>query len=120
FHKFTIGSAWIYDYGCSDDPQQFKALYAYSPVHNIKAGISYPAIMVTTGDHDDRVVPGHSFKYAAALQSAQAGSAPVLIRIETNAGHGAGKPIGKVLQEQADVWAFVMYHLGVRTLASAT
>ncbi|RYX85903.1 S9 family peptidase [bacterium] len=119
FHKFTIGSAWIYDYGCSDDPEQFKALYAISPVHNVKAGTSYPAVLVTTGDHDDRVVPGHSYKYAAALQAAQGGEAPVLIRIETNAGHGAGKPIKKILQEQADVWAFVMYHVGVSELASA-
>ncbi|BCM93982.1 prolyl endopeptidase [Abditibacteriota bacterium] len=118
FHKFTIGSAWIYDYGSSDDEGQFKALYAYSPVHNIKPGTHYPAVLVTTGDHDDRVVPGHSFKYAAALQAAQAGNAPTLIRIETKAGHGAGKPIGKILQEQADVWAFVMHHLGVRALAS--
>ena len=113
FHKFTIGSAWIYDYGSSDDESQFKALYAYSPLHNIKAGTSYPAVLVTTGDHDDRVVPGHSFKYAATLQAAQSDKAPVLIRIETNAGHGAGKPISKILAEQADVWAFVMHHLGV-------
>jgi prolyl oligopeptidase len=111
FHKFTIGSAWIYDYGSSDDPEEFRALYAYSPLHNLKPRTKYPAILVTTGDHDDRVVPGHSFKYAATLQAAQGGQAPVLIRIETNAGHGAGKPIGKVLQEQADVWAFLMAHL---------
>jgi prolyl oligopeptidase len=113
FHKFTIGSAWIHDYGCSDDPEQFKALLAYSPIHNIKPGINYPAVMVTTGDHDDRVVPGHSFKYAATLQAAQAGPAPVLIRIATKAGHGAGKPISKIIEEQADIWAFVMQHLGV-------
>ncbi len=117
FHKFTIGSAWIYDYGCSDDAQQFKALYSYSPVHNVKPGASYPAVLVTTGDHDDRVVPGHSFKYAATLQAAQSGNSPVLIRIETKAGHGAGKPIGKILQEQADVWAFVMHHLQVPMIA---
>ncbi|RYG59378.1 S9 family peptidase, partial [bacterium] len=113
FHKFTIGSAWIHDYGCSDDESQFKALYAYSPLHNIKKGGNYPAILVTTGDHDDRVVPGHSFKYAATLQAAQAGTAPVLIRIATKAGHGAGKPVSKVIEEQADVFAFVMQHLGV-------
>jgi prolyl oligopeptidase len=113
FHKFTIGSAWTYDYGCSDDESQFKALVKYSPVHNIKKGGIYPATMVTTGDHDDRVVPGHSFKYAAALQAGQGGTAPVLIRISTKAGHGAGKPISMMIEEQADVWAFVMKHLGV-------
>jgi len=113
FHKFTIGSAWTFDYGSSDDPQQFKALYAYSPLHNIKAGARYPATLVTTGDHDDRVVPGHSFKYAATLQAAQAGDAPVLIRIETRAGHGAGKPTSMIIDEQADRWAFIMHHLGM-------
>jgi prolyl oligopeptidase len=113
FHKFTIGSAWTYDYGCSDDESQFKALVQYSPVHNIQKGGIYPATMVTTGDHDDRVVPGHSFKYAAALQAGQGGTEPVLIRISTKAGHGAGKPISMVIEEQADVWAFVMKHLGV-------
>lgn len=114
FHKFTIGSAWIHDYGCSDDPEQFKALYAYSPIHNLKPGTHYPAVLVTTGDHDDRVVPGHSFKYAATLQAAQSGDAPVLIRIETDAGHGAGKPTQKILEEQADVWAFIAARLDVR------
>ncbi len=113
FHQFTIGSAWIYDYGSSDDADEFAALMAYSPLHNLKKGARYPAVLVTTGDHDDRVVPGHSFKYAAALQAAQGGAMPTLIRIETNAGHGAGKPIGKVLEEQADVWAFLMHHLKV-------
>lgn len=113
FHEFTIGSAWIYDYGSSDDPREFEALLAYSPLHNIKSGTTYPAVLVTTGDHDDRVVPGHSFKYAATLQAAQVGQAPTLIRIETNAGHGAGKPISKILGEQADVWAFIMSRLGV-------
>ena len=113
FHKFTIGSAWTFDYGSSDDPQQFKAIYAYSPLHNVKPGTRYPATLVTTGDHDDRVVPGHSFKYAAALQAAQAGDAPVLIRIETRAGHGAGKPTSMIIEEQADRWAFLMHHLGM-------
>lgn len=113
FHKFTIGSAWVYDYGSSDDSAQFKALYAYSPLHNIKPGTHYPATLVTTADHDDRVVPGHSFKYAATLQAAQAGDAPVLIRIETKAGHGAGKPTAKVIAEEADKWAFVMANLGI-------
>ena len=114
FHKFTIGSAWVYDYGSSDDAQQFKALYAYSPLHNIKPGTKYPATLVTTGDHDDRVVPAHSFKYAATLQAAQNGPAPVLIRIETKAGHGAGKPTAKIIEEAADKWAFVMQNLGMR------
>jgi prolyl oligopeptidase len=114
FHKFTIGSAWVFDYGSSDDPAQFKALYAYSPLHNIKPGVRYPATLITTADHDDRVVPGHSFKYAATLQSAQAGPTPILIRIETKAGHGAGKPTSKIIEEQADRWAFIMENMGVR------
>ena len=113
FHKFTIGSAWIYDYGSSDDAAQFKSLYAYSPLHNIKTGTKYPATLITTGDHDDRVVPAHSFKYAATLQAAQSGPAPVLIRIETKAGHGAGKPTAKIIEETADKWAFVMANLGM-------
>jgi prolyl oligopeptidase len=114
FHKFTIGSAWTFDYGSSDDPGQFKAIYKYSPLHNVKPGARYPATMVTTADHDDRVVPGHSFKYAASLQTAQAeGGPPVLIRIETQAGHGAGKPTAKIIEEQADRWAFIMHHLGM-------
>jgi prolyl oligopeptidase len=113
FHKFTIGSAWVEEYGSSDDPQQFKALYAYSPLHNLKPGTKYPPTLVLTADHDDRVVPGHSFKYAAALQAAQAGPAPVLIRIETDAGHGGGKPTAKSIDEAADVYAFLMHHLGM-------
>jgi prolyl oligopeptidase len=108
FQKFTIGWAWVSDYGSSDNADEFKALYAYSPLHNIKPGTSYPATMVTTADHDDRVWPGHSFKFAATLQAAQAGSAPVLIRIETKAGHGAGKPTAKVIEEIADRWAFLV------------
>src|SRR5439155_12095989 len=112
-HKFTIGSAWAFDFGTSDDPGEFKALYAYSPLHNIKPGMKYPATLVTTADHDDRVVPGHSFKYAATLQAAQAGDAPVLIRIETKAGHGGGKPTAKIIEEQADKWAFVMQQIGL-------
>ena len=108
FHQFTIGWAWVSDYGSSDDPEQFRALYAYSPLHNLRPGAHYPAALITTGDHDDRVVPGHSFKYAAALQAAQGGPAPVLIRVETKAGHGGGKPTALVIAEQADVWAFVV------------
>ena len=114
FHKFTAGRFWVDDYGSSDDPEEFKALLAYSPYHNIKPGTEYPAVLVTTADTDDRVVPGHSFKYAAAIQQAQAGDAPVLIRIETRAGHGAGKPTDKVVQEYADRWAFLVKNLDMR------
>jgi prolyl oligopeptidase len=108
FQKFTIGWAWVSDYGSSENAEEFKALYAYSPLHNIKPGTSYPPTMVTTADHDDRVWPGHSFKFAAALQAAQAGPAPILIRIETKAGHGAGKPTSKIIEESADRWAFLV------------
>ncbi|HET6851063.1 MAG TPA: prolyl oligopeptidase family serine peptidase, partial [Pyrinomonadaceae bacterium] len=108
FQKFTIGWAWVSDYGSSDNADEFKAIYAYSPLHNIKPGKSYPPTMITTADHDDRVWPGHSFKFAAALQAAQAGTAPILIRIETKAGHGAGKPTSKVIEEVADRWAFLV------------
>jgi prolyl oligopeptidase len=117
FHKFTIGWAWTSDYGTPDDAEDFKALYAISPYHNLKPGTKYPAIMVTTGDHDDRVVPAHSFKYAARLQTVQAGDAPVLIRIETKAGHGAGKPTSKLIEEAADKWAFLYENLGMRSPA---
>ena len=113
FHKFTIGWEWIDDYGSSENPEEFKALHAYSPLHNLKAGIKYPATMVTTGDHDDRVVPGHSFKFAATLQAAQKGDAPVLIRIETRAGHGAGKPTTKRIEEAADRLAFLVQNLNI-------
>jgi prolyl oligopeptidase len=113
FQKFTIGWAWVSDYGSSDDAAQFKALYAYSPLHNIRSGKAYPAIMVTTGDHDDRVVPAHSFKYAAALQAADTGAAPKLIRIETQAGHGAGKPTNKIIEERADMLAFAAHRFGM-------
>jgi prolyl oligopeptidase len=108
FQKFTIGWAWVSDYGTSENADEFKALYAYSPLHNIKPGTSYPPTMITTADHDDRVWPGHSFKFAAALQAAQSGDAPVLIRIETKAGHGAGKPTSKVIEEIGDRWAFLV------------
>ena len=114
FHKFTIGWAWAAEYGSSDKPEQFKYLQAYSPLHNLKPGTRYPATLITTADHDDRVVPGHSFKFAAALQAAQAkGGPPVLIRIDTKAGHGAGKPTAKRIEEIADVFAFTMHNLGV-------
>jgi prolyl oligopeptidase len=114
FQKFTIGWAWTADYGSSDDPTEFKALYAYSPLHNIKPGTKYPATLITTGDHDDRVVPAHSFKFAATLQADQAGSEPILIRIETRAGHGAGKPTTKIIDEAADKWAFLVHELHVQ------
>ncbi|MEM6753730.1 MAG: prolyl oligopeptidase family serine peptidase, partial [Cyanobacteria bacterium P01_C01_bin.38] len=107
FHKFTIGWAWVPEFGSSENPEEFKTLYAYSPLHNLKPGTAYPATLITTADHDDRVVPAHSFKFAAALQAAHDGEAPVLIRIETKAGHGAGKPTAKIIEEVADKWAFL-------------
>ncbi|MCG3162674.1 MAG: Prolyl endopeptidase [Acidobacteria bacterium] len=114
FHKFTIGWAWTSDYGSPDNPEDFKALYAYSPLHNIKPGVKYPATLITTADHDDRVVPAHSFKFAATLQAAQAGDAPTLIRIETKAGHGAGKPTSKIIEEISDSWGFLARVLGMK------
>ena len=114
FHKFTAGRFWTDDYGSSDNPEEFEALRAYSPYHNVRKGTEYPAILVTTADTDDRVVPGHSFKYAAAIQEAQAGDAPVLIRIETRAGHGAGVPTEKVIEDYADRWAFLVRNLDMR------
>ena len=112
FHKFTAGRFWVDDYGSADNSrEEFDALYAYSPYHNVEQGAEYPAVMVTTADTDDRVVPGHSFKYAAALQKAQGGDAPVLIRIETRAGHGSGKPTEMVIEEYADRWAFLVENL---------
>ena len=113
FHKFTIGWAWVSDYGSSDDPEQFKTLYAYSPLHNLKPGTKYPPTLVTTADHDDRVVPGHSFKFAAALQAAQAGEAPTLIRVQTKAGHGFGKPTTILIEELADMYAFLVWALEI-------
>ena len=114
FTKFTIGYAWTSDYGSPDNREEFEAIYKYSPLHNIKPGTKYPAVLVTTADHDDRVFPAHSFKYAATLQAAQAGDAPVLIRIEKNAGHGAGKPTSKIIEEQADLYGFLMKNLGMQ------
>ena len=114
FHKFTIGWAWTSDYGSSDDPAEFKAIYAYSPLHNLKLGTKYPPTLIATSDHDDRVVPGHSFKFAATMQADQAGPSPVLIRIETKAGHGAGKSITKLIDETADTWSFVAYNLDMK------
>jgi len=115
FQQFTAGRFWTDDYGSAQDSaEMFKALYAYSPYHNVKPGTVYPPTLITTADHDDRVVPGHSFKYAAAMQAAQAGPAPILIRIETRAGHGAGKPITKQIEEVADAWAFLAANLGMK------
>lgn len=112
YHTFTIGYAWATDYGKSDDQTQFSNLIKYSPLHNVKE-MKYPATMVITGDHDDRVVPAHSFKFIAELQEKQIGNEPVLIRIDVNAGHGAGKPVSKQIEEAADIWSFVFYHLGM-------
>ena len=117
YHTFTAGAGWAYDYGTADDSKaMFEYIKGYSPVHNVKAGVKYPATLVTTGDHDDRVVPAHSFKFAAELQAKQAGANPVLIRIETNAGHGAGKPVSKTIEEAADLQAFTLYNMGVKSL----
>lgn len=113
YHLFTIGWAWAVEYGRSDNAEQFKYLIEYSPLHQLKDGVSYPATLVTTADHDDRVVPAHSFKFAARLQAAHSGNAPVLIRIESKAGHGAGKPTSKQIEEAADVWSFVMQNFGM-------
>ena len=111
FHRFTAGRFWVDEYGSADDPNMFSTLYQYSPYHNLKSGTAYPATMITTADTDDRVVPGHSFKFAAALQAAHEGDQPVMIRIETDAGHGAGKPTAKVIEEVADEWAFLVDNL---------
>src|SRR5687768_2362915 len=118
FHRFTIGWGWTSDYGSADDPEQFRTLLSYSPLHNIRPGRAYPPTLVTTGDHDDRVVPGHSFKFAAALQAAQAGEAPILIRIDTDAGHGVGKPVSKLIDERADVLAFLELAVGTQSAAA--
>jgi prolyl oligopeptidase len=113
FHQFTAGRFWVDDYGSAENLDEFQALLAYSPYHNLKPGTRYPATLVTTADTDDRVVPGHSFKFAARLQGCQSGDAPTLIRIETRAGHGAGKPTDKMIEEVADQWAFLAKNLGM-------
>lgn len=119
YHTFTAGAGWAYDYGTAEDSKEmFEYLKKYSPVHNVKKGTEYPATLVTTGDHDDRVVPAHSFKFAAELQAKQTGDNPVLIRIETNAGHGAGKPVSKTIEEAADIMAFTLFNMGYRKLPS--
>ena len=115
YHKFTIGWNWAPDYGTSaDSKEMFEYLKSYSPLHTLKEGVEYPATMVTTADHDDRVVPAHSFKFAARLQECQAGKAPVLIRIDSKAGHGGGKPLSKVMEETADIYGFIMYNMGMK------
>lgn len=119
YHKFTAGAGWAYDYGTADDNKEmFEYLKGYSPVQSLKKGTRYPATLVTTGDHDDRVVPAHSFKFAATLQESQAGPAPVLIRVETNAGHGAGKSIAQTIAELTDIQAFTLYNMGVKNIGA--
>jgi prolyl oligopeptidase len=114
YQKFTIGWGWVVEYGSSDNEKDFEYLYKYSPLHNIKGGVAYPSTLVTTADHDDRVVPAHSFKFAATLQEKNKGNNPMLIRIETNAGHGAGKPVSKAIDEATDVWSFVFHELDLK------
>jgi len=117
YHTFTAGAGWAYDYGTSDDSKEmFEYLKGYSPLHNVKQGVAYPATLITTGDHDDRVVPAHSFKFAAELQAKQTGNNPILIRIETNAGHGAGTPVSKIIEQNADLQAFTLWNMGIKTL----
>ena len=121
YHTFTSGAGWAYDYGTSeDDKEMFDYLKGYSPIHNVKEGVAYPATMITTGDHDDRVVPAHSFKFAAELQSKQTGDNPTLIRIETDAGHGAGTPVSKTIEEYADIFGFTLYNMGYEVLPNKT
>ena len=117
YHTFTAGAGWAYDYGTAEESEEmFKYLLGYSPVHNVKPGVEYPATLIMTGDHDDRVVPAHSFKFAAELQDKQAGANPVLIRIETNAGHGAGTPVSKIIQQYADIYGFTLWNMGIKEL----
>jgi prolyl oligopeptidase len=121
YHRFTIGWGGVVEYGSADNAADFPYLYAYSPLHNIKQGVCYPPTLITTADHDDRVVPAHSFKFGATLQAAQSANGegcddPILVRIESEAGHGAGKPISKTIQEQADIWSFFLWNAGVRDL----
>jgi prolyl oligopeptidase len=117
YHKFTAGAGWAYDYGTSEDSKEiFEYLKGYSPLHNVRKGTIYPATLVTTGDHDDRVVPAHSFKFAAELQDKHQGDNPVLIRIETKAGHGAGTPVSKRIEQYADVFGFTLFNMGYKVL----
>jgi len=117
YHTFTAGAGWDYDYGTAEESKEmFQYLLGYSPLHNIKKGMNYPATLVTTGDHDDRVVPAHSFKFAATLQEKNSGENPMLIRIETNAGHGAGTPVSKTIAQYADIYAFTLYEMGLKKI----
>ena len=117
YHTFTAGAGWAYDYGTSEDSKEmFEYLLGYSPVHNVKEGVEYPATLVTTGDHDDRVVPAHSFKFAAELQEKQSGNNPTLIRIETDAGHGAGTPVSKTIEQYSDIFGFTLFNMGFEDL----
>jgi prolyl oligopeptidase len=121
YHQFTAGAGWSYDYGTAEDSKEmFEYLKGYSPVHNVSQGTRYPATLVTTGDHDDRVVPAHSFKFASELQDKQQGANPVLIRIETKAGHGAGTPVSKRIEQYADIFGFTLYNMGFRVLPENT
>ena len=113
YHKFTIGYAWAVEYGSSEKKDEFDYLYKYSPLHNLKEDVQYPATLITTADHDDRVVPAHSFKFAARLQEVYKGENPVIIRIDSKAGHGAGKPVTKQIEEAADIWSFTMFNLNM-------
>jgi prolyl oligopeptidase len=117
YNKFTAGAGWAYDFGTAEDsPEMFRYLLKYSPLNNIKDGVEYPATLVTTADHDDRVVPAHSFKFTAELQSKQKGTNPVLIRIETKAGHGAGTPVSKTIEQTADIFGFTLWNMGYKEL----
>jgi prolyl oligopeptidase len=117
YHTFTAGAGWAYDFGTAEDSKEmFEYIFKYSPVQNVKEGVKYPATLITTGDHDDRVVPAHSFKFAAQLQAKQAGNNPVLIRIETKAGHGAGTPVSKSIEQYADIFSFTLYNMGIKEL----
>jgi prolyl oligopeptidase len=117
YHKFTAGAGWAYDYGTADEStEMFNYILKYSPVQNVKENTAYPATLVTTGDHDDRVVPAHSFKFAAQLQAKQTGGNPVLIRIETKAGHGAGTPVTKSIEQYADIFSFTLWNMGIKEL----
>ena len=117
YHKFTAGAGWAYDYGTSEDSKEmFEYLKNYSPFHNVKEGTSYPATLITTGDHDDRVVPAHSFKFASELQDKQSGNNPILIRVETKAGHGAGTPVSKRIEQLSDIYGFTLFNMGFKIL----
>jgi len=117
YHKFTSGAGWAFDYGTSEESEEmFEYLLSYSPVHNVRKNLEYPATLVTTGDHDDRVVPAHSFKFAAQLQDKHVGENPVLIRIEKDAGHGSGTPLSKTIDQYSDIFGFTLYNMGIRKI----